>query len=188
MEDFQECLKLQQKHLDSNNRLLAETHYQLGLTYSMNLEYSKAIEELNNSISVIKSRLGKQRWLLHGVNLDGLCIYLSSIRVLFLFFYWSHFQPHFQSSNRCYDQCESLSRHSNTSTYLSDKLQELLDKAEGPDALPDERKEMEELKALLPEIQEKVEDANEGLKTASTAAEAVKGVLVSWGMGLLCLN
>lgn len=42
---------------------------------------------------------------------------------------------------------------------------------------------MEELKALLPEIQEKVEDATEGLKTASTAAETVKGVLVSWGWG-----
>ncbi len=57
-----------------------------------------------------------------------------------------------------------------------DKLQELLDKAEGPEALPEERKEMEELKALLPEIQEKVEDATEGQKTASTTAE---GLLVS---------
>uniref|UniRef100_G3PUQ0 Nuclear autoantigenic sperm protein n=1 Tax=Gasterosteus aculeatus aculeatus TaxID=481459 RepID=G3PUQ0_GASAC len=52
-----------------------------------------------------------------------------------------------------------------------DKLQELLNKAEGPDALPDERKEMEELKALLPEIQEKVEDATEGLKMTNAAAE-----------------
>lgn len=55
----------------------------------------------------------------------------------------------------------------------------MLDKAEGPDALPEERKELEELKALLPEIQEKVEDATEGMKTASSAAEAMKGVLVS---------
>lgn len=59
-----------------------------------------------------------------------------------------------------------------------ENLQGLLDAAEGPDALPDERKELEELKALLPEIQEKVEDAAEGLKTASSAAEAVKEVLV----------
>lgn len=56
-----------------------------------------------------------------------------------------------------------------------------MDKAEGPEALPDERKEMEELKALLPEIQEKVEDATEGLKTEGTDAEAMKGVLVSEG-------
>uniref|UniRef100_A0A3Q0SKA0 Nuclear autoantigenic sperm protein n=1 Tax=Amphilophus citrinellus TaxID=61819 RepID=A0A3Q0SKA0_AMPCI len=56
-----------------------------------------------------------------------------------------------------------------------DKLQEMLDKAEGPEALPEERKEMEELKALLPEIQEKVEDSSENLKTA------VKDALVSLG-------
>lgn len=60
----------------------------------------------------------------------------------------------------------------------SEKLQELIDKAEGPEALPEERKEMEELKTLLPEIQEKVEDATEGLKSAR-ASEAVKGIIVS---------
>lgn len=62
---------------------------------------------------------------------------------------------------------------------LSEKLHGLLDNAEGPEALPDERKELEELKALLPEIQEKVEDATEGLKTTNVAAEAEKDDLVS---------
>lgn len=38
---------------------------------------------------------------------------------------------------------------------------------------------MEELKALLPEIQEKVEDATESLKTESAAPVAVKDALVS---------
>ncbi|XP_075340382.1 histone-binding protein N1/N2-like [Odontesthes bonariensis] len=112
LEDFRECLKLQVNHLDSDSRLLAETHYQLGVTYGLNLEYSQAIEALNNSISAIKSRLGK--------------------------------------------------------------LQEMLDKADGPEAFPDERREMEELKALLPEIQEKVEDSTEGLKMEETSAEAGK--------------
>lgn len=60
LEDFQECLKLQLKHLDSDSRLLAETHYQLGLAHSLNIQYSEAIAELNCSISVIKSRLGKR--------------------------------------------------------------------------------------------------------------------------------
>uniref|UniRef100_A0A3Q2QQD1 Nuclear autoantigenic sperm protein n=1 Tax=Fundulus heteroclitus TaxID=8078 RepID=A0A3Q2QQD1_FUNHE len=109
LEDFQECLKLQLKHLDSDSRLLAETHYQLGVTYSLNLQYAEAIQALNNSISVIKSRL--------------------------------------------------------------EKLQEMIDKAEGPEALPAERKELEELKALLPDIQEKVEDATEGMKTKSETAQ-----------------
>lgn len=65
-----------------------------------------------------------------------------------------------------------------------DKLKQLLEKAEGPEALPEERKEMEELKALLPEIQEKVEDATEGLKITRAAAEGARGVLVSIGWGL----
>ncbi|KAG7526660.1 histone-binding protein N1/N2-like [Solea senegalensis] len=58
-----------------------------------------------------------------------------------------------------------------------DNLHELLDKVKGPEDLPAERKEMEELKALLPEIQEKVEDATEGLKLTSAASETVQGVL-----------
>ncbi|XP_054889276.1 nuclear autoantigenic sperm protein-like [Poeciliopsis prolifica] len=107
LEDFQECLKLQLKHLDPDSRLLAETHYQLGVTHSLNLQYAPAVQALNDSISVIKNRLGN--------------------------------------------------------------LQEMMDKAESPEALEEERKEMEELKALLPEIQEKVDDANEGMKSSAEA-------------------
>lgn len=50
----------------------------------------------------------------------------------------------------------------------------MMDKAESPEALEEERKEMEELKALFPEIQEKVEDATEGMKSSAEAAQ------VSW--------
>lgn len=60
LDDFQECLKLQEKHLDADSRLLAETHYQLGLTHSLNLQHSQAVAELNRSISVIKTRLGEE--------------------------------------------------------------------------------------------------------------------------------
>lgn len=48
------------KHLDADSRLLAETHYHLGLTHGLNLQYGQAIAELNRSISVIKSRLGEE--------------------------------------------------------------------------------------------------------------------------------
>uniref|UniRef100_A0A8C5HVN7 Histone-binding protein N1/N2-like n=1 Tax=Gouania willdenowi TaxID=441366 RepID=A0A8C5HVN7_GOUWI len=64
LQDFQECLKLQTKHLDSDSRQLAETHYQLGVTYGLDLQYSLAVEALNSSISVIKCRLGKLQELL----------------------------------------------------------------------------------------------------------------------------
>lgn len=60
LDDFEECLKLQVKHLEADSRLLAETHYQLGLTYGLNLQYNQAIAELNRSSSVIKCRLGKR--------------------------------------------------------------------------------------------------------------------------------
>lgn len=42
---------------------------------------------------------------------------------------------------------------------FTENLTKLIAKAVGPEALSEERQEMEELKALLPEIQEKVEDA-----------------------------
>ncbi|XP_057193628.1 nuclear autoantigenic sperm protein isoform X2 [Triplophysa rosa] len=57
LEDFNECLTLQLKHLPSHSRLLAETHYQLGTTYSYTAQYSKAIEHFSSSIKVIESRL-----------------------------------------------------------------------------------------------------------------------------------
>ncbi|RXN35551.1 histone-binding N1 N2-like isoform X1 [Labeo rohita] len=57
LEDFKECLNLQLKHLPSHSRLLAETHYQLGTTYSYTAQYSEAIEHFSSSIKVIESRL-----------------------------------------------------------------------------------------------------------------------------------
>ncbi|XP_052455651.1 histone-binding protein N1/N2-like isoform X3 [Carassius gibelio] len=57
LEDFNECLTLQLKHLPSHSRLLAETHYQLGTTYSYTTQYSQAIEHFSNSVKVIESRL-----------------------------------------------------------------------------------------------------------------------------------
>ncbi|XP_077377443.1 histone-binding protein N1/N2-like isoform X2 [Festucalex cinctus] len=113
LEDFHECLSLQLKHLAADSRLIAETHYQLGLTFNLNQQCKEAIDELNRSIAVIEKRMAN--------------------------------------------------------------LTELIAKAAGPEELPDERREMEELKALLPDIQEKVEDAADGLKMPN--AEAVKAAL-----------
>lgn len=60
VDDFQQCLSLQLKHLASDSRLLAETHYQLGLTLCSDCQYSQAIEHFNHSARVIKSRLGEE--------------------------------------------------------------------------------------------------------------------------------
>ncbi|XP_041913009.1 nuclear autoantigenic sperm protein isoform X4 [Alosa sapidissima] len=57
LEDFQECLALQLKHLPPHSRLLAETHYQLGITFSFTNEYRQAIDHFSSSIKVIETRV-----------------------------------------------------------------------------------------------------------------------------------
>ncbi|GCB70894.1 nuclear autoantigenic sperm protein isoform X2 [Scyliorhinus torazame] len=57
IEDFRECLSIQEKHLEPHNRLLAETHYQLGLAYSFNNQYDLSLKHFKDSFSVIEKRL-----------------------------------------------------------------------------------------------------------------------------------
>lgn len=55
--DFMECLRLQEQILQPDDRLLAETFYNLGLAYSFDRHYGKAIEYYNKAITVIKLRI-----------------------------------------------------------------------------------------------------------------------------------
>ncbi|XP_033861907.3 histone-binding protein N1/N2-like isoform X3 [Acipenser ruthenus] len=110
-EDFQECLAIQKKHLEPHSRLLAETHYQLGLVFSYINQYGKAIEHFNHSLEVIESRLAM--------------------------------------------------------------LKEVIDKAKSDENVSEDKKEMEEIKLLLPDIREKIEDAKEGQKTGKVASAAI---------------
>ncbi|KAK1164252.1 histone-binding protein N1/N2-like isoform X3 [Acipenser oxyrinchus oxyrinchus] len=110
-EDFQECLAIQKKHLEPHSRLLAETHYQLGLVFGYINQYGKAIEHFNHSVEVIESRLAM--------------------------------------------------------------LKEVIDKAESDENVSEDKKEMEEIKLLLPDIREKIEDAKEGQKTGKVASAAI---------------
>lgn len=59
LEDFQECLTLQLKHLPAHSRLLAETHYHVATTLCYMNQYNQAIEHYNSSIKVIETRLGE---------------------------------------------------------------------------------------------------------------------------------
>ncbi|XP_041133000.1 histone-binding protein N1/N2-like isoform X1 [Polyodon spathula] len=110
-EDFQECLAIQKKHLEPHSRLLAETHYQLGLVFGYINQYSKAIEHFNHSVEVIESRLAM--------------------------------------------------------------LKEVIDKAKSDESVSEDKKEMEEIKLLLPDIREKIEDAKEGQKSGKAASAAI---------------
>lgn len=59
LEDFQECLALQLKHLPPHSRLLAESHYHVATTLCYMDQYSQAIQHYNSSIKVIENRLGR---------------------------------------------------------------------------------------------------------------------------------
>ncbi|XP_030583339.1 nuclear autoantigenic sperm protein isoform X2 [Archocentrus centrarchus] len=128
LEDFQECLTLQLKHLPPHSRLLAETHYHVATTLCYMDEYSQAIQHYNSSIKVIETRLAM--------------------------------------------------------------LQEVIDAAEGADGAAEEKNELEELKLLLPDIREKVEDAKESQRTASAASQAIQQTLggASTSSAFLCEN
>ncbi|XP_078114587.1 nuclear autoantigenic sperm protein isoform X2 [Sander vitreus] len=125
LEDFQECLALQLKHLPPHSRLLAETHYHVATTLCYMDQYSQAIQHYTSSIKVIEARLAM--------------------------------------------------------------LQEVIAAA---DVAAEEKNEMEELKQLLPDIREKVEDAKESQRTASTASQAIQQTLggASTSSAFLCEN
>lgn len=55
-------------------------------------------------------------------------------------------------------------------------LQEVIDAAEGENT--EEKSELEELKMLLPDIREKVEDAKESQRTGGAASQAIQQTLV----------
>lgn len=59
MEEFQACLNLQEQYLEAHDRLLAETHYQLGLAYGYNSQYDEAVAQFSKSIEVIEKRMGE---------------------------------------------------------------------------------------------------------------------------------
>merc|ERR1739838_1285731 len=57
IEDFQACLKIQEKHMEADNRCLAETHYQLGVAYSFSDDFDKSIASFSKSLKIIEDRI-----------------------------------------------------------------------------------------------------------------------------------
>nr|XP_011451011.2 histone-binding protein N1/N2 isoform X1 [Crassostrea gigas] len=59
LSDFQECLKIQEAELEPDDRLLAETHYQLGLAHGFNKQYDESIDQYRKAIKVMEAKIGK---------------------------------------------------------------------------------------------------------------------------------
>ncbi|XP_077133051.1 nuclear autoantigenic sperm protein isoform X1 [Ranitomeya variabilis] len=57
VEDFLVCLAIQKEHLVEHDRLLAETHYQLGLCYQYSGKHDEAISHFNQSIAVMEKKM-----------------------------------------------------------------------------------------------------------------------------------
>merc|ERR1712029_481404 len=57
IEDLGTCLQRRQKMLPEDSRLIAETHYQLGVAQGFNVEFDQAVESLNSAISVLQKRI-----------------------------------------------------------------------------------------------------------------------------------
>ncbi|XP_075411664.1 nuclear autoantigenic sperm protein isoform X2 [Tenrec ecaudatus] len=115
VEEFQACLSLQEHYLEAHDRLLAETHYQLGLAYGYNSQYDEAVAQFSKSIEVIEKRMAV--------------------------------------------------------------LNEQKEEAGGSPT--EHEKEIEELKELLPEIREKIEDAKESQHSGNVAELALKATLIA---------
>jgi len=57
VDDFNKCLEIQRKNLPEDDRYIAETHYQLGLTHSFSKNYSEARLHFRHAIKVLESRV-----------------------------------------------------------------------------------------------------------------------------------
>merc|ERR1712038_4042 len=59
IEDFEKCLALQQAHLEAESRLIAETHYQIGLASCFAQKYDNSLKHLRTAVEVIRSKIKK---------------------------------------------------------------------------------------------------------------------------------
>merc|ERR1712034_131210 len=56
VDDIKLCLE-KQKNLPKDSRLVAETHYQLGVAQGFNAQYDEAVESLSNATTIIKWKI-----------------------------------------------------------------------------------------------------------------------------------
>jgi len=57
IEDFQSCLKIQETHMEADDRCLAESHYQLGVAHSFSDDFDNSIESFTKATKIIEERI-----------------------------------------------------------------------------------------------------------------------------------
>uniref|UniRef100_A0A3Q3DSM2 Tetratricopeptide SHNi-TPR domain-containing protein n=1 Tax=Hippocampus comes TaxID=109280 RepID=A0A3Q3DSM2_HIPCM len=127
------------KELKEDQLMAAQAHLRLGEVSVESGNYTQALEDFQECLSLQLKHLDADSRLLAETHYQlGLTFTLN------------------QQYKEAIDE---LNRSVSVIKSRLENLTELIAKAAGPEALSEERQEMEELKALLPDIQEKVEDA-----------------------------
>ncbi|KAJ9585238.1 hypothetical protein L9F63_002938 [Diploptera punctata] len=52
-----ECLEIQLQNLDEHDRCIAETHYQLGMAYTLSTDFDNAIEQYRQALKLLEKRV-----------------------------------------------------------------------------------------------------------------------------------
>ncbi|XP_063229982.1 histone-binding protein N1/N2-like [Bacillus rossius redtenbacheri] len=64
IEDMKICVGIQKANLSDDDRILAESFYELGIAYSLKNDYDEAISEFENAIKVLEKRIGSLQEML----------------------------------------------------------------------------------------------------------------------------
>lgn len=59
--DMQSCLEIQKKLYQSNDRRIAETHYQIGLANSLSSNFDEAVTHFNNAVNILQTCIKKHQ-------------------------------------------------------------------------------------------------------------------------------
>merc|ERR1719309_309885 len=69
--DLESALAIQKKYLKADDRIFAETHYQLGLAYGLGKEFEKAIQQYQHAIGVIEAKIVSLNKLIEEKEVDS---------------------------------------------------------------------------------------------------------------------
>jgi len=69
--DMESALEIQKKYLSEDDRIIAETHYQLGLAYGLGKEFEKAIKQYQSAIGVIEAKIVSLNKLIEEKEVDA---------------------------------------------------------------------------------------------------------------------
>jgi len=121
--DLESALNIQKKYLSEDDRIIAETHYQLGLAFGLGKEFEKAIEQYQSAIKVIEAKIVSLTKLVEAQEVDA--------------------------ENKENRETDDLSKYKEEIKELKDLIPEMLNKIEDTRV---EQKDMDKMKDMAREM------------------------------------